>query len=274
MPPTLTERQKTEAEFHDRWAESLDFSEIDPDITFNAPTAIEAQHILKRLRECYGRMTDLKILDLGCGSGEAAVYFAKQGAVVSACDISPKFVEVTQKLAAHHHVSLNAVVSPAEHLPYPDNSFDAVFANGVLHHIDIPPTMTEIRRVLKPSGRGFFIEPLPYNPIINVYRWIAREVRTPDERPLSLGDIARVRDAFPATKVDYFWLATLGVFLHFYLIEGANPSEERYWKKILYEADRYQGLFSFLKKIDDVLLPTIPGLGLLCWNQVIEVHKV
>jgi SAM-dependent methyltransferase len=252
----------------------LDFAEIDPDITFDAPTAIEAQHVLKRIGQVFGSLNSLRVLDLGCGCGEAAVYFAKQGAVVSACDISPKFIDVTQQLAAHHQVGVTAVVCPSEALPFADDSFDVVFANGVLHHVDIPPSMAEIRRVLKPGGRGFFIEPLPYNPIINVYRWIAREVRTPDERPLSLADIRQIKRVFPQTRVDYFWLATLGVFLYFYLIERANPSQERYWKKILYEAPRYEKLFNALKRIDDALLPNIPGLGLLCWNQVIEVHKV
>ncbi len=213
-----------------------------------------------------------RILDLGCGSGESGVYFAKQGAEVSACDISPQFIEVAKQLANHHSVSLDTVVCPAETLPYPDDSFDIVFANGVLHHVDIPLAMEEIRRVLKPRGKGFFVEPLPYNPVINIYRWIAKEVRTPDEKPLTFTDIGTIRKRFPKTHVEYFWFFTLGVFLYFFLIERASTSE-RYWKKILYEADKYKAMFSFLKKLDDVILPALPLLKPLCWNMVIQIQK-
>ena len=266
---TLTERQQREAAFHDQWAESIDFTEIDPDITFESPTALECRYIMEQL----GDITGKSILDLGCGSGESSVYFAKKGAVVTGTDISPGFIDVTKKLAAHHNVGVNAQVSAAEKLPFPDNTFDVVFANGVLHHVDISPTMAEIKRVLKPGGRGFFIEPLPYNPAINAYRIIAKEVRTPDERPLHRSDRKKIRAVFPETEIRGFWLFTLIVFLHFYFIEGANPNKERYWKKVLYEADRYKGLFGALKKIDDILLPAFPFLQGLCWNMVISVRK-
>jgi 2-polyprenyl-3-methyl-5-hydroxy-6-metoxy-1,4-benzoquinol methylase len=129
----LTERQLSEAEFHDKWAETVDLSEVDPDITFEAVTAIESQFILSKMGDIQGK----RILDLGCGYGESAVYFAKKGAVVSACDISPNFVDLAKKLAEMHNTSIQADACPSEALPYPDASFDYVFANGVLHHVDI-----------------------------------------------------------------------------------------------------------------------------------------
>ncbi len=270
-PPELTERQVTEARFHDEWAKSIDFKEIDPEITFEAPTAIECQHVLAQIK-ALGGLEGKKVLDLGCGSGESGVYFAKRGAEVSACDISPEFIDVAQQLAHHHCVDIQTAVCPAESLPYPDKSFDIVFANGVLHHVDIPLAMKELKRVLKPGGVGFFVEPLPYNPVINVYRWIAKEVRTPDEKPLTFADIGTIRQQFPKTQVDYFWFFTLGVFLYFFLIERASTSE-RYWKKILYEAHRYKALFNALKALDDAILPVLPLLKPLCWNMVIQIEK-
>ncbi len=266
---TLTERQKTEAAYHDMWAESIDFSEIDPDVTFEAITAQESRYILSRMGSLVGK----RVLDLGCGSGESAVYFAKKGAQVWACDISAKSVEITQKLAAHHGVTVDATVSAAEHLPYPDQTFDFVFANGVLHHVDIPPTLQEIKRILKPGGEGFFIEPLPYNPVINVYRVLASAVRTPDEKPLDSKDVAQIRAVFPSVEIRGFWLFTLGLFLYFFLIERVHPGKVRYWKKVLYDADNYRGLFGFLKKLDDWTLPRLPFLSALCWNMVIGVRR-
>lgn len=267
IQPALTARQKTEAEFHDRWADTINFNEIDPDVTFTAPTALECQYILSQM----GPLNGKHILDLGCGCGESAVFFAKQGAVVSACDISPRFIDITRQLAAHHQVEIQTTVCPAEQLPFPTEAFDYVFANGVLHHVDIPTTIQEIKRVLKPQGQGFFIEPIPYNPLINIYRKVAHEVRTPDERPLDFQDMSKIRQVFPEMQSRCFWFFALGIFVYFFLIERANPNKERYWKKILYEADRYKTLFGFLKRLDDAVLPRLPFLGLLCWNRVIQV---
>lgn len=265
--PTLTPRQMNEAQFHDEWAEAVDFSELDPETTFEAITAQECQYILQQM----GNLEGKHILDLGCGCGESAVYFAKQGAVVSACDISPKFVDIAKQLAGHHGVGIDATVSTAERLPYADQSFDFVYANGVLHHVDIIPTMLEIKRILKPGGQGFFIEPLPYNPAINVYRYVAKEVRTPDERPLSTNDRNKIRAVFPKTEIKGFWFFTLLVFMYFFLIERANPNKERYWKKVLYEADNYKHIYAPLKMLDNVVLPVFKFLEPLCWNMVIKV---
>jgi hypothetical protein len=106
-----------------------------------------------------------------------------------------------------------------------------------------------------------------------VYRYIAREIRTPHERPLSFKDVKKIRDTFPDCSIEYCWLFSLGIFLYFFFIERANPTKERYWKKVLYEADRYKDLFTFLKKLDDVVLPMLPFLGPLCWNMVICIKK-
>ena len=66
---------------------------------------------------------------------------------------------------------------------------------------------------------------MPYNPVINVYRRIAREVRTPDEKPLTFWDIDRFKSNFGEVSHQEFWLTTLSVFLKFYLIDRANPEQ-------------------------------------------------
>ena len=43
-------------------------------------------------------------------------------------------------------------VLPAERMDYPDDSFDLVFFNDILHHVDIPATLAEARRILRPGG--------------------------------------------------------------------------------------------------------------------------
>lgn len=65
---------------------------------------------------------------------------------------------------------------------------------------------------------------------------------------------------------------TLLVFVYFFVVERASTAE-RYWKKILYQADRYAWLFRPLQALDEALLPRLPMLGLLCWNMVIQVTR-
>jgi ubiquinone/menaquinone biosynthesis C-methylase UbiE len=49
---------------------------------------------------------------------------------------------------------------PAEKLDYPDAHFDVVVGIDILHHVDIPRAIKEVRRVLKPGGVAIFKEPI------------------------------------------------------------------------------------------------------------------
>ena len=157
--------------------------------------------------------------------------------------------------------------------PAADNEFDLIYGNGVLHHVTLGLAMPELARVLKPGGKACFIEPLPYNPVINVYRKIAKEVRTVDEKPLTFADMDRFSTSFDEVSHKEFWLTTLSVFLKFYLIDRVNPNRERYWKKIYTDAAKLESFFGPLKRLDERLLALIPPLRRLCWNSVIVVAK-
>ncbi len=89
--------------------------------------------------------------------------------------------------------------------------------------------------------------------MINVYRRIATKVRTEDETPLDINIVNLVRSRFSQTHYDTFWLATLWIFLRFYLIEKVDPNKERYWKKIIIEHDRLEKDYLRLEAIDRAL---------------------
>ena len=161
----------------------------------------------------------------------------------------------------------------AENLSFSDESFDYVYGNGVLHHTDFLETGLEIKRVLKKGGRAFFIEPLNYNPIIRLYRHIAHEVRTQDERALSFEDIDRFGRLFRTSGHREFHLLTQGIFLWFFFIKMTSPNKERYWKKIIIEGKRYEKAFSLLFHLDTIILKCVPLMAQLCWNSVIIVQK-
>lgn len=89
-----------------------------------------------------------RILDLGCGDGQLTMRLAATGAKVVGVDASPQMVAAAQSRGAE------AVQGNAESLPFPDQDFDAVFSNAVLHWVrDHDAMMGEVRRVLRPGGR-------------------------------------------------------------------------------------------------------------------------
>ena len=199
------------------------------------------------------------------------MYLAKLGAQVVAVDVSQGMLDVAQKLARRHGVTIETRRVEGEGIPAEAGEFDRVYGNGVLHHVPLDMAIPELARVMRPGGIGCFIEPLPYNPIINVYRRVAKEVRTPDERPLTFEDIARFEGYFDEVGHQEFWLTTLSVFLKFFLLDRANPNHERYWKKVYTDAPKLGGWFSRLRGFDEVVLRHLPWLGRYCWNTVIRV---
>lgn len=90
-----------------------------------------------------------RVLEVGPGPGELAERIAKElGAEVVAIDVSPRMVELTRARG------IDARVGDVQHLPFEAASFDLVVAAWVLFHPeDLNRALSEIVRVLEPSGR-------------------------------------------------------------------------------------------------------------------------
>jgi SAM-dependent methyltransferase len=101
---------------------------------------------------------DEKVLDIGCGAGVdtilAAMMVGPQGSVVGV-DIVIEMIkkaEMNLDLMDLNNVEFHKV--SGDHLPFADNAFDVAISNGVINLIpDKEAAMSEINRVLKPSGR-------------------------------------------------------------------------------------------------------------------------
>lgn len=75
-----------------------------------------------------------RVLDIGCGEGKDAVFFAKCGYDVTAFDISDQGIEKAKKLAEYNKVDIN--LFKADIFDYrPDTEYDIIFSSGVLHFI-------------------------------------------------------------------------------------------------------------------------------------------
>ncbi len=259
-------RLASERDFHDSWAAREEVSEIDVRAAAEACTAPEMRYIASRLGDLRGK----RLLDVGCGLGEASVYFALRGADVTALDLSAGMLDVTRRLAEANGVSVTPHLASAEDLRLPaDQRFDVIYAGNLLHHVDVDRTLALVSRQLAPDGVLVTWDPLAYNPVINVYRFVATEVRTPDEHPLTWRDIQTFRRHFAHVETRYFWLSTLLIFVLMAVVQRRNPNQERFWKVIIREADRWRWLYTPLEKIDRATLWLLPPLRLLCWNVVI-----
>src|SRR5258708_4571549 len=110
-----------------------------------APWISEALH--------YSASRDLDVLDVGSGQGIDAYEYASRGARVVGIDLTPRHVELAALHLAATGLSAWFVQGDAESMPFPDDSFDVVSSNGVLHHTpDIDAALAECLRVLRPGG--------------------------------------------------------------------------------------------------------------------------
>lgn len=90
-----------------------------------------------------------KILDLGCGAGEHALYFKEQGFDVRCADISEAMISLCKEKG------LNAEVMDIENLEFEENSFVGVWAVTSLLHIPkekMRRVAEKLSEIIKPAG--------------------------------------------------------------------------------------------------------------------------
>lgn len=97
------------------------------------------------------------VLELGCGVGS---FWAANGDRippgwrVTLTDLSPGMVSEAERRLGGKRPGFTFATADAEALPFPDATFDAVFAHFMLYHIDDRPrAIREMARVLRPGGR-------------------------------------------------------------------------------------------------------------------------
>ena len=114
----------------------------------------EVQPFMRRLME-FDNFRGQRLLEVGCGLGTDLLQFARGGAAVTGVDLTPSSIELVKKRFALYGLPVEAQVADAEHLPFTDGTFDAVYSFGVLHHTpNTPRSVSEVFRVLKPGGRA------------------------------------------------------------------------------------------------------------------------
>jgi malonyl-CoA O-methyltransferase len=93
------------------------------------------------------------VLDVGCGSGLFFQEIATQADIVVGVDVSRKLL-LKAKEQAEVFRNVSVLQADADHLPFKEEFFDAVFAFTVLQNMPKPTkTLSELKRVVKFGGR-------------------------------------------------------------------------------------------------------------------------
>jgi len=124
-------------------------------------TADEQNRFIEKLALSPGKT----LLDVACGAGGPALKIAeKTGCSLVGIDVHEQAISAAKSLAAKQGFSARAqfqVVNASGRLPFADGEFDAISCIDAINHLpDRHAVVTEWARVLKPSGRLLFTDPI------------------------------------------------------------------------------------------------------------------
>jgi SAM-dependent methyltransferase len=224
---------KREEELHDEGAlereESRKF--------YKARTILEAR---KRYREwvlSLGRGKDL--LEVGCGTGENVLDYARQGVRVTGIDLSGGLVDKARQLLEENSENRAHVQKMnAEQMTFEPESFDVVCGTAIVHHItDIEAFSNDTYSCLRAGGSILYLEPLGHNPLLKLYRWLTPKRRTPDEAPLLNRDIKTLVGRYREVRIEYFLLVGLLASFVFHVTKSEKLFLFLDW--LLYPVDKF-----------------------------------
>jgi SAM-dependent methyltransferase len=130
------------------------------------PAAAELEPVAQVVVERAAPSEQEDVLDLACGTGNAALLAAARGARVVGVDAAARLLEVARERARAQDVALDLREGDLLALPVADAAADVVLSVfGVIFASDPAGAMREIARVLRPRGRALLSAWIPAGPI-------------------------------------------------------------------------------------------------------------
>ncbi|MFZ9940028.1 MAG: class I SAM-dependent methyltransferase [Bacteroidia bacterium] len=191
------------------------------------------------------------LLDFGCGSKAYRSLFRVQ---------QYTGLDVEQEGHPHEQEDVD-VFYDGRTIPFPDAHFDACFSSEVFEHVfDLPLSIREIYRVLKPGGSGLFVVP---------FVWDEHEVPYDFGRYSSFGLHHLLKEAgfelVESRKDSHFFLVLIQLW-NLYLFNFCPPNK---FARLLYTAL----VISPFTLLGCVLAPFLPRQRSLYFNNVVWVRK-
>jgi 2-polyprenyl-3-methyl-5-hydroxy-6-metoxy-1,4-benzoquinol methylase len=242
------ERIKREKDFHnDRFGTEDHVRE---------PTA-KYYSVMRPVKERYKKIIaesceGKKVLEYGCATGGTTFSWARRGAKVFGIDISEEAVKKAKQAAAKENLDVDFAVMNAEDLQFSNQSFDMIVGTGILHHLNLDRSYSELSRCLNQDGFALFIEPMGHNPLINFYRWLTPKMRTDDEHPFKTNDINLAKQYFEKVDVEYYNLLSISSIVF------------RNWKS-------YPSILAFANRIDQMLFSILPFTKRWAWMVILKL---
>ena len=110
---------------------------------------VELMNAVSAVMELRGART----LEVGCGVAPDSAEMQRRGAAATATDVSHKALKRAQDYAVTQGVEFPVIAVDLFHLPFPDNTFDLVFSQGLLEHFTDPAAaLRDQVRVVRPGG--------------------------------------------------------------------------------------------------------------------------
>ena len=145
------------------------------------------------------------VLEVGCGAGVDLARFARGGAHVTGIDLTPSGIELATANFEQQGLAGDFRVASGEALPFADDSFDLVYAHGVVQYTANPQRLVEeCRRVLRPGGEAVF---QVYNRIswLNALSKLMKVSLEHDDAPVllkfSAGEFKALLSAFQSVRI-------------------------------------------------------------------------
>lgn len=249
------ERLRREREFHEQRSVSRAEKLDDDALQFDDSLYVDHESWVRDTFDLLGDLEGKRVLDYGTGDGMSATVLARLKGDVYAFDIAFGNALVSARRARANGVGerVHSQEMAGEALGYRDESFDLIYGNAILHHIDLDPAGREMARVLRPGGMAVFSEPWGGNPVLEFVRKrvpYRGKDRTEDEKPIRHKDIEILRKHLPGLEMRGYQLFSM-----------------------IRRQFRWQPLIAALDLLDRVVLRVFPGLQRYCRYAVIVLRK-
>lgn len=194
MNPSSSDWQALKARLRATWMAG-DFGQIAQHFTADAAAFVDRLHLAP----------GQSVLDLACGTGNQSIPAARAGAIVTGLDLAPNLVDQARLRASEAGLSIQFDEGDAEHLTYPDASFDVILSMfGVMFTPSPEQVVAEMIRVCRPGGRIAMGNWTPQGFIGQVFKCTGRHVPPAPgiPSPILWGDRETVRQRLTGKLTD------------------------------------------------------------------------